>query len=259
MEADDTWGSYQGFGHEEWNFQTKDAVDGYVYGYVFPRPARVADVKSKFRVVFYSIAPDGTWYVVGEYSEAEVSTTRDAAKLDLYFEENGIYEERTEQLIPLTSDRVDFLGNNFTKLSLPRRKNLIRKELKDSILKGEYKLKCPVESVVEYPGNILVDSALLKELQSRGTQYIYPFYPSPSVKRSLSTRRPTAKKKIHLDEGAYWRLSPQRKRRVWKRHNAMSNQFAGWLKQRGYKKVSQEANRVDVEFRSGTDLCRAEL
>ena len=39
----------------------------------------------------------------------------------------------------------------------------------------------------------------------------------------------------------------------------MSNQFSDWLKQQGYKKVNQEKNRVDVEFRSGSDLCRAEL
>ena len=68
-----------------------------------------------------------------------------------------------------------------------------------------------------------------------------------------------AKKKVRLDEGTYWRLPSSEKRRVWKLHNILSNQFSDWLKKQGYKDVVQEENRVDVEFKSGNNLCRAEL
>ena len=258
-EDKDTWGSKQGFGHEEWNFQIKDAVDDYVFAYVYARPARVAEIKTKFRVVFYSIAPDGKWYLIGEYSKAEVSTSNDSIKLDQHFEDNRIYDERTDQLISITSDRESFLGHNFTKLGLSRRRKIIRENLKDSILNEEYILKCPVNEVNPYPGGIPAESNLLKELLLRGKQYTRPFYPTPLTNTSSPTKSKGAKKKVLLDEGSYWRLSPKKKHLVWKRHNLMSNNFAKWLKQEGYKKVNQEANRVDVEFSTGPELCRAEL
>ena len=260
LEAEYTWGSQNGFGHEEWNFQRRHAVDDYVFGYVFARPARIADKLPKFRVVFYSKPPDGQWLLVGEYSEAEVVTKNDIARMDQYFEDNSIYDERAEQLVPLTLDRTEFLGrHDFTKLGLSRRRKIIRSELKGSVTNGFYLLKCPVHGVIPYPGGIPAKPKLLKQLLSRGKQYIYPFYPSKSVRAPPIMRDTTSKAIVQLNEGSYWRLSSPTRRRVLKRHNIMSNRFADWLKTQTYQGVSQENNRVDVEFRSGEDLCRAEL
>jgi hypothetical protein len=253
-----TFGSESGFGHEEWNLQKSHAVDGYVFGYVYARPARLVGKKAKFRVGFYSKSPRGDWLLVGEYQEAEIATTSDAKRVDNNFEQHGIYDERVEQLLPLTIDSTKFPGNHdFTKLSLSKRRNIIRSELKGSICKGDYILKCPADKVVGYPGGVVVKGDALIELQRAGIRYTNPFYPSTTVQVPSGTK--SSKRDVKLDEGSYWREPVSRRRRILKRHNIMSNKFVDWLRGRGYTSVSQEDNRVDVEFRSGSKLCRAEL
>ncbi|MHA1882952.1 MAG: hypothetical protein ACTSUO_07890 [Candidatus Thorarchaeota archaeon] len=263
IEADYTWGSQHGFSHEEWCFQTKDALDGYVYTYVFSRPAKVAETKDKFRVVFYSISPEGKWYLVGEYAEAEIATKADISKLDKYFESEGIYDERTDQVLPLTVEKTNFQGHDFTKMNLARRRKIVRKDLKDAVLSGAYVLKCPVEKVIPYPGGMPIETSLHRELLSRGKQYIFPFYPSDSIKATSPLESKKAKRKVRLDEGTYWRLSPQNQSKILKRHNRLSNKLVDWLEKQNYRHPMQEEMeslyRVDVEFFAGKELCRAEL
>ncbi|MGV9170698.1 MAG: hypothetical protein ACOC38_12250 [Promethearchaeia archaeon] len=258
-EAEDTFGSKHGYGHEEWNFRKEDAVDGYVYGYVRKRPARLLEKKSKFRIVFYSINPSSDWFLVGEYAEAEIIDENDPIKVDKYFEQNGIYDKRTNHLIPITSEFQNFDGHDFTKLRLSKRKEIIRNDLKTAIQNGDYILKCPVDKVEAYPGAIPIESPLLDELYRGGTRYGIPFYPSSSIETEPTVQAQSAKQDARLVEGSYWRLSPKKRREIEMKHNSMSNEFANWLKEQGYTSVRQEKDRVDTEFESGDNLCRAEL
>lgn len=58
-----------GFGHEDWNFNTQLAIDGYVYGYMYYEPAR-NKASEVFNFAF--LAWDAArWHVIGFYREAE--------------------------------------------------------------------------------------------------------------------------------------------------------------------------------------------
>lgn len=64
---------------------------------------------------------------------------------------------------------------------------------------------------------------------------------------------------IPLAEDGYLREVGPRLNEIIRRHNTLSNQFAKWLRRQNYKDVVQEIRAVDVEFRIGRQLCRAEL
>ena len=57
-----------GFGHEDWNFNTGLAIDGYVYGYRYGAPA-IGKLSKKFNIVFCERLSDG-WAIVGYYLNA---------------------------------------------------------------------------------------------------------------------------------------------------------------------------------------------
>jgi len=60
-----------GFGHEDWNFNTDLSVDGYIYGYKYKDPA-VHKQSKKFNIVFATF-DNGRWSVVGFYLNAQFS------------------------------------------------------------------------------------------------------------------------------------------------------------------------------------------
>ncbi|MBZ5670469.1 MAG: hypothetical protein LAO04_12155 [Acidobacteriia bacterium] len=60
-------------------------------------------------------------------------------------------------------------------------------------------------------------------------------------------------------EDGYLRASGPQRKIILRRHNRLSNAFAKWLTEHGYRDVRREEGCVDVDFRDGTTTCRAEL
>lgn len=58
-----------GFGHEDWNFNTQLAIDGYVHGFTYYRPA--ADKTSESFNFAFLTWEGARWHIVGFYYEAE--------------------------------------------------------------------------------------------------------------------------------------------------------------------------------------------
>jgi hypothetical protein len=58
-----------GFGHEDWNFNTDLAINDYVYGYKYGPPAQINRHKN-FNIAFCERWADGTWAIVGYYRNA---------------------------------------------------------------------------------------------------------------------------------------------------------------------------------------------
>jgi hypothetical protein len=58
-----------GFGHEDWNFNTRLAIGGYVYAYMYYHP-NAAKAAERFRFAFLTW-DDSTWNLVGFYHNAE--------------------------------------------------------------------------------------------------------------------------------------------------------------------------------------------
>ena len=62
-----------------------------------------------------------------------------------------------------------------------------------------------------------------------------------------------------LLEDVYPRATPASIKMIVPRHKKLCNKFISWLNSTGRAVLSWEKDRVDVEFRDGTGLCRAEL
>lgn len=57
-----------GFGHEDWNFNKKLLIGGYVYGYLYYTPV---DHREPFSVAFAVYEPGDGWHLVGLYRNAD--------------------------------------------------------------------------------------------------------------------------------------------------------------------------------------------
>src|SRR5690242_9869172 len=82
-----------GFGHEEWNFQVNDAVEDFVYGYLYYKPneSRIREAEGRFHILFWSMHPKThEELLVGSYEEAEIPTNEDYILVDQAFRERGI-------------------------------------------------------------------------------------------------------------------------------------------------------------------------
>ncbi|WP_374091006.1 hypothetical protein [Methylomicrobium lacus] len=121
----------KGFGHEEWNFQFEDAINGWVYGYIYTCPS--INYQQPFRLYFYSIHPTTKErLLVGCYREAELVDEREYKELLHHFHSRGILERRVQELLrvaPSISQRA------------------ARKEIESSLKESWIKVKCPVDSI----------------------------------------------------------------------------------------------------------------
>jgi hypothetical protein len=90
-----------GFGHEEWNFQRRDAFREHVYGYTYLKPAlpRIASSNGQFRIVFFTIHPDTKdRLAVGVYHAAQLIPDARYVELLRYFRNSGILQRRAQEL-----------------------------------------------------------------------------------------------------------------------------------------------------------------
>lgn len=59
-----------GFGHEDWNFNTSLSINDFIYGYLYYVPAQ-AKRNKRFHIAFCEKLNDGGWAVVGFYRNAQ--------------------------------------------------------------------------------------------------------------------------------------------------------------------------------------------
>jgi 5-methylcytosine-specific restriction protein A len=69
-----------GFGHEDWNFNTSLEIQGNIYGYLYYRPAE-SKFDKKFNIVFCERLNNGKWSVAGFYKNA--SFVEEGSPLDI--------------------------------------------------------------------------------------------------------------------------------------------------------------------------------
>lgn len=250
--GDGGYPSRMGFGHEEWNFQVEDAVDGYVYGYLFyNKPSREVMEESggRFKIIFWSMHPDTREkLIVGSYASATLPTDEDYLKVDRAFEEKGIYERRARELCAAVP-------------SMSMTEAL--REVTGSVQEHWLSFKCPVEEV-----HHLAEYVPLNEV-SAGRKVGY-YFARPTIIREgkippIPRRNTPSKGRVSrqdvaaLAEDAYYRENPEHRKLIFRRHNILSNDFAKWLRRVGYSDVAQEQDYVDVVFHGGGASYRAEL
>jgi hypothetical protein len=240
-----------GFGHEEWNFQTGDACDGNVYGYLYYSPSKQARQKSggHFQIAFWAFHPEThEKLLVGYYHDATLPTLGDYKRLDAYFRDQGIYDRRANELLAA----VPSLGVNRA-----------REEVTNAVMKHWLSFKCPVDKVevlsdyVPLPDRVQGKSITLRFNRPTHVSEI------PSTKElkeiTVEEHARIERRTTPLAEDGYYREFGARLKYILPRHNILSNQFSAWLRKKGHTDVRQEKSGVDIEFTSGSDLCRAEL
>jgi hypothetical protein len=250
--SDSGYPQKMGFGHEEWNFQIEDAVDGFVYGYLYyiPSEKKLVEAKGHFKIGFWSMHPETRKrLIVGMYKDATLATENDFIRLNDAFSRRGIYERRARELCDVVSS-----------LSFEEAKQLLMKSIRD------YRFKCPIEQIIHCVEYIPVD----KVVRSRklGAYFTRPTFvldnELPILRKYPRAGGSTVSKSrlasgSALAEDAYYRESPTKRDYIIPRHNRLSNAFAKWLSERGFFGILQEENFVDVTFTYESKVYLAEL
>lgn len=250
--SDGGYPSDTGYGHEEWNFQFDDVFKGHLYGYTYYKPpdSTVQEAGGRFKIGFWTRHPDtGLKLLVGIYHESTLVTQDEANLLYDYFESQGIFERRAEELLNVAND-------------LTKAKALA--EVRNSVKKRGIHWKCPTKMIEFFPHYIPLPNAI--NGKRVGAYFTNPTFVDASfferVDKRIQTPSGPAKKSVRqspLAEDAYYRENARNLRVIIPRHNQLSNLFCKWLKAVGVSSIVQEQNQVDVSFRTSKGSYLAEL
>lgn len=234
-----------GFGNEEWNFCTDDAFGGNVFGWLYWQAKECSD--QHMQILFWTIRPPKKeWLIVGAYQDATLATDEDLRNLDSFFRKKRVYKRRLEEA-PSAVERPD-------------QKAYIKKHPPAT---AEYlRFKCPVGKVTLFqPYRVLP-----KRLQGKniGARFKNPTLLDGPINTFPRTGASKSRPQLNylpspLLEDVYPRATPASLKMIIPRHKELCNKFISWLDNTGRTVLGREKNRVDVEFRDGKSLCRAEL
>lgn len=254
--ADGGYPSETGFGHEEWNFQVEDAIDGYVYGYLYyVNPSEDAMQKSGgvFDIGFWAMHPDTREkLLVGAYKAATLVPDDEMKKVYKKFKDLGIIQRRAEELVAVVPNMT---------------LNKAIQEVTDAVRKPYIKWRCPVDKVIVYEQMIELPPVI--NGKNIGKHFTKPTFVDYTAILPASSTKPrktagakgseAAGRTTPLAEDAYYRESAANLRIIIPRHNKLSNLFSDWLKNAGVREVHQEKGHVDVSFEHQNKSHLAEL
>jgi hypothetical protein len=235
-----------GLGNEEWNFCKEDAFGGYVFGWLYWQVKKVA--KQHMDILFWTIRPPKKeWLIVGAYHDATLATDDDLLKLHSFFTKKGVYDRRWAEAVSAV-ERLDH-------------KTYVKKH--PPATAKDLRFKCPVDKV-EIFQPYRPYSVLPKRLQSKNARFKNPTILKESITKFLKIAAAKSQPELEylsspLLEDVYPRATPASLKIITPRHKALCNKFISWLDSTGRTVLGREKDRVDVEFRDGKSLCRAEL
>ena len=217
-----------GFGHEEWNFQIEDAVDGFVYGYMRTPPS-LSSQEEPFRVYFYAIHPNTkTRLLVGCYREAFLILEHEYKFVLTNFKARKIIDRRTDELMRVVPE-----------LS----KKEARAEIINSLKKSWLRIKCHTDSIHTCEPAIAINPII----GGKNLSHRFGIFTYINESELLKKIEASSHQRDILSEDAYMRESRQNLSEIIPRHNALSNEFCAWLESNGIM-PSQEQRQVDVQF-----------
>jgi hypothetical protein len=219
-----------GFGHEEWNLNTADLIDGNVYGYTYYNPpAKRKNLPAAYGIYFFAVSPTKDRLLVGAYRRA--SFLDEAERRELRNRLDG-------------SDYLDRRAKELAALNLPNLKSeqdALQLLLKDFALN----VRINPEDVVSFcPPRPLVASDIGGRDPDKINRYRTPVF--LEAVPGGAAPAPVVDAPKNLLENDYLRFTPAQHHVIERRHNLLSNRFRAWLSKVGATGITAESDCVDV-------------
>lgn len=216
-----------GYGHEEWNFNLEDSLDGYIFPYTYsvPQEKNLKSSDGKFTIGFFTQHPASKrWMLVGFHHDAEIIDEDEYQKIISHFDENGVFSRRARELHTASSQFET------------EEQALI--QVRDAFIKKWIRAKCRIDNVEYLESPFFIE----KPSNHRFTKFTYvDSFPVPSKQFKVNST-PTA-----LAEDGYLRETEKNFKEIIPRHNRLSNTFCKWLRSNKITPI-QEQNFIDVLF-----------
>jgi hypothetical protein len=235
-QKEDSYVGQNGFGHEEWNLNTADLIDGNVYGYTYYNPpAHGAAPLGPYDLYFFAISPHKERFLVGAYRSAWFLDQEDRRLLKTRLEGSPYLVHRAKELVAL---------------GLP---HLQTEDDAMRILLTDFALNvrtAPDQVVTISPPRLLRSADIGGRDPRHLNRYTKPLFidraPVGESPRPAASARLPEEVDRELLEDAYVRFTPAQRRVIERRHNVLSNRFRTWLGQVGATEIVPESARVDV-------------
>lgn len=218
-----------GFGHEEWNFNSNDLIDGFVHGYTY-YPALKQHPSIGYgphEICFFAISPRKERLIVGSYSNAHFLNPQEIDALKSQYFSSDISERRIEELTALNLDSI-------------RGDAAARKKLE-----ADFALNVRVRPADVHPYNphrLLTSEDVAGRNPLRLNRYTRPVF----LDNLPVGVRPEHGSDHELLEDSYLRFTKSERKVIERRHNQISNRFRSWLCRAGAERIVTEKHAVDV-------------
>lgn len=246
---EDSYVGQNGFGHEEWNLNVSDVLEGKAFGYTYYSPPEHSDLIGKSHdIFFFAINAAKERVLVGHYERAAFLGRDERKELKNKFEKSDILEKRVEELLAL--------GLPSIKTTKEARRLLLDQFAANIVVNPR--------DVHSFGSPVVLSAEMLKGSEPKYlSRYTKPVF--ITSRPALPRRKPGAGKNPFSDsnqellEDAYLRFTKAQQKVVFRVHNQLSNRFRKWLRGVGAIDISAESKFVDVQCKFKGKHCLFEL
>lgn len=230
--TDSAYPGERGFGHEDWNFNRDDAIDGWVYGYIYSVPKRFETNLGPHEVYFWVLDPKDSnrRLLVGYYGAAEFVSRAEAKKIAAVMERRGILRRRSAELAAalyqsrgaITVDSLErtLMVEGGFRLRTPPNEIVVLSQPEPMDPSRRWGVDLSLDRYYSHPQEVRTPTR--GQLPARG----------PSSSDGAGTHPPSS---LDLPEESYERYSAATRQLIVPLHSALSNAFAALLRSLGDK------------------------
>ena len=226
---EDSYVGKTGFGHEEWNFNTNDVIDGFAFGYTYyPQGQHPSIGYGPHDIYFFAISPTNERLLIGHYSNAYFLTDDELAEIKQRFMSSTVWDRRIDELVALEVDVI------------PDRAAAVAR------LKSDFALNVRIRAVDITPYN--PPRALTAEdVDGKDPKHLNRYTKPVFLTHSPVGKPPSHVEDSHLVEDAYVRFTKKQRKVIVRRHNQLSNRFYRWLQRVKASEITAEKDAVDAQ------------
>lgn len=233
---EDSYVGREGFGHEEWNLNTTDLLNGRAFGYTYYSPPEGSELIGKGHdIYFFAISPSKERKLIGYYRDARFLDAKERDELKRAFTKSDLLEKRSEELMAL---RIPAIAN------ARDARRLVLDQFSANIVVSP-------QDIHAVSGEPVLSKEMLGGRDPKYfTRYTKPVFldRAPSLRgRNLIARPARVPTDQELLEDAYVRFTKPQQRVISRLHNQLSNRFRKWLREIGTREIAAESAFIDVQ------------